>query len=112
MFFFVVHFYFSAVEWRIVPCDASLPHFHALHCESQEWFDYPLQLAAYIHAFNADPMYTRIVTRGLLVIAFSDGHPADVLEMDEKAVGMGPILSHGTRVFEAAMAKWVLPFFV
>lgn len=83
----MVYFHYFSAEWRNAPCGASHPPY--LRCESQEWFDYPLQLAAYIHAFNADPMYTRTVTRGLLVIAFSDGHPADVLQMDEKTVGMG-----------------------
>lgn len=55
---------------------------------TQDWFDYPVQLAAYIHAFNADPMYTINVSGGLLVIAYSDGYPADAYSLDDRLLGI------------------------
>ncbi|XP_064602752.1 uncharacterized protein LOC135468425 [Liolophura sinensis] len=39
-------------------------------------FDYPLQVCAYIGAYNADPANTMKIQNGLVVVAYDDGNPA------------------------------------
>ncbi|XP_050442553.1 mitochondrial genome maintenance exonuclease 1-like [Adelges cooleyi] len=47
-------------------------------------FDAPIQLAAYMGAVNNDPSYSFKVEEGLVVIAYSDGHPANVFKLTKE----------------------------
>ena len=49
-------------------------------------FDNPLQLAAYVGAFNHDERYGANVDRAMIVLAYNDGSKADVLQIQTKTV--------------------------
>jgi len=67
----------SVIDWKISEKRKST---------LESTFDYPLQVAAYLGAYNADPTYHKQVSSGLIVVCYEDGHPADVLPMTANAV--------------------------
>ena len=49
-------------------------------------FDNPLQIAAYVGAFNHDIRYPVQVTEGLIVVVYNNGRPATLLPVRLKAL--------------------------
>lgn len=49
-------------------------------------FDNPLQIAAYVGAFNHDKRYPVQVTEGLIVVVYNNGRPATLLPVRLKAL--------------------------
>ncbi|XP_058792600.1 mitochondrial genome maintenance exonuclease 1-like [Phymastichus coffea] len=49
-------------------------------------YDAPLQLAAYIGAINSDPNYPFQLKKGLVVVAYMSGKPAEVHEIEESSL--------------------------
>ncbi|XP_025409790.1 mitochondrial genome maintenance exonuclease 1-like [Sipha flava] len=51
----------------------------------QATYDAPIQLAAYMGAVNNDISYDFKVEEGLVVVAYSDGHPANVFKLTKQS---------------------------
>lgn len=49
-------------------------------------YDNPIQLAAYIGAFNHDPRYQPQIDRGMLVFVYNDGTQAKVFNLTENLI--------------------------
>ncbi|VVC40467.1 Mitochondrial genome maintenance exonuclease 1 [Cinara cedri] len=64
------------IEWKKSSRDKS---------SLQSTYDAPLQLAAYMGAINNDISYDFMVEEGLVVVAYSDGHPANVFKLTKQA---------------------------
>ncbi|XP_022181381.1 mitochondrial genome maintenance exonuclease 1-like [Myzus persicae] len=64
------------IEWKKSSRDKS---------SLQSTYDAPIQLAAYMGAVNNDISYDFKVEEGLLVVAYSDGHPANVFKLTKEA---------------------------
>ena len=56
---------------------------------SKALYDNPLQLAAYIGAFNSDPRYKHLgnITHGAVVVVYNTGYPAMLHTFDQKQLG-------------------------
>merc|ERR1719474_423602 len=56
---------------------------------SKALYDNPLQLAAYIGAFNSDPRYEHLgnITHGAVVVVYNTGYPAMLHTFDQKQLG-------------------------
>ncbi|XP_060835698.1 mitochondrial genome maintenance exonuclease 1-like [Rhopalosiphum padi] len=64
------------IEWKKSSRDKS---------SLQATYDAPIQLAAYMGAVNNDISYDFKVEEGLVVVAYSDGHPANVFKLTKQA---------------------------